>query len=151
VTNPALDDASEAIMTRALTDATSETIGVAAAVIYDESSQDAAVEQLAAKLNMERGEAAAKVESVKAAYATEAYQVTAKELETSPAVVKAAQKSGRITFPFWPTRLQRHREGLRCQPRPYRPAAHPQRRAGCRPFSALGPKLKAGTREATRW
>jgi hypothetical protein len=88
--NPALDEASEALMTRAFSEAVSETLGMAVAVIYGEGSEEGAAEQLASRLNLEKHDAIAKVESVKAAYATEAYNVTARTMDTSLQVVKEA-------------------------------------------------------------
>ncbi len=52
-------------MSRAFNEASSETLGVAAALIYGSSSEAGAVEALAARLNLEKGDAIAKVESVK--------------------------------------------------------------------------------------
>jgi hypothetical protein len=86
-----LDPDSEAVMSRAFTEAPGETIGAAVSAIENNGEvSPAVVEQLAARLNMERGEAAQKTEQVKAAYATEATTYTAKALSTSEAIVKEA-------------------------------------------------------------
>jgi hypothetical protein len=63
---------------------------MAVAVIYGEGSEEGAAEQLAARLNLEKHDAIAKVEQVKAAYANEAFTVTARAVQTSPGMVEDA-------------------------------------------------------------
>jgi hypothetical protein len=89
--NPSLDPESEAILANALTNAPSETIGVAVSVIENGGEvTDASVAQLAARLSLEPEAARAQIEQARNAYATEAYNETAKAVGTSAKVVKDA-------------------------------------------------------------